>query len=205
MRRFSYLAPVVLAIGFLPVQPLKAQTPLQLDITPFAGAAVFPGDLADELLLCGGLVCDRIDGVGMKAGVAFGVHGGVRFGAWSVEGTFALVPTSLEGTSIIGQTVSVDTNLTLYGVDLLYTLPTENPLLEVFLAGGAGAKTHSPSDEESQTNVMGNLGAGVRVWLSPSMAVRFEGRDYISSFDSEGGSSLQNDILFSVGLSFSPN
>jgi len=205
MRRISPLALLSLAIGFLPMQTLEAQTPLHLDVTPFAGAAVFPGDLADEFLLCGGLVCDRISQVGMKAGVAFGVHGGVRFGAWSVEGTFALVPTSLEGTSILGQTVSVDTNLTLYGVDLLYTLPSDNPLLEIFLAGGAGAKTHSPTDEESQTNVTGNLGAGLRVWLSPSMAVRFEGRDYISSFDGEGGSSLQNDILFTVGLSFSPS
>jgi hypothetical protein len=43
------------------------------------------------------------------------------------------------------------------------------------------------------------------VWLSPALALRFEGRDYISSFDSEGGSSLQNDLLFSVGLSVSPN
>jgi len=205
MRRFSPLALLLLALGLSPVQPLGAQTPMQLDITPFAGAAVFPGDLADDLLLCEGIVCDRIQGVSMKAGVAFGVHGGVRFGAWSVEGSFALVPTSLEGTSILGQTVSVDTNITLYGVDLLYTLPSENPLLEVFLAGGAGAKTHSPSGEKSQTNLMGNVGAGLRLWLSPSMAVRFEGRDFISSFDGEGSSSLQNDILFTVGLSFSPN
>jgi hypothetical protein len=36
------------------------------------------------------------------------------------------------------------------------------------------------------------------------MALRFEGRDYISSFDGEGGSSLRNDLLFTVGLSYSP-
>ena len=45
---------------------------------------------------------------------------------------------------------------------------------------------------------------GTEYWLHPSMALRFEGRDYISSFDGEGGSSLRNDLLFTVGLSFSP-
>jgi outer membrane beta-barrel protein len=207
MRRFSPLAVLVLVLGLSPTHPLQAQTPMQWDLTAFAGAAVFPGTAADEFLVCEGLVlvCDRIQDATMKAGVALGLHAGARFGAWSVEGSLAFVPTSLEGTSTLGQTVSVDTNVMMYGADLLYTLPGENPLMEVFLATGIGAKTHSPNEGDSQTNVMGNLGAGVRVWLSPSMAVRFEGRDYISSFDGESGSKLRNDLLFTVGLSFSPS
>ena len=175
-----------------------------MELTAFAGAAVFPGTLADELLVCEGIVCDRIQDVGMTAGVAFGAHAGARFGAWSVEGTLAFAPSSIEGTSTLGQTVSVDTNLLLYGLDALYTFPSENPLMEFFVAGGVGAKTHSPSDGDSQTNIGGNLGAGLRVWLSPTMAIRFEGRDYISSYEGLSGSALQNDILISVGVSFSP-
>lgn len=205
MRRSSPLALVVLTLCLAAAGPLKAQLVPKLDVTPFAGAVLFPGTLADEVLVCDGIVCDRVSDVGMKAGVTFGAHAGARFGAWSVEGTLAFAPSSFEGNSILGPTRSVDTNLLLYGVDVLYTLPGENPLMELFLAAGAGAKTHSPSQGESQTNVTGNLGVGLRVWLSPSLALRFEGRDYISSFDGEGGSSLQNDLLFSVGLSFSPN
>ena len=205
MRRSSPLVLVVLTLCVATAGPLGAQPAPKLDLTAFAGAAVFPGTLADELLVCEGIVCDRIQDVGMKAGVALGAHAGARFGAWSLEGTLAFAPSSFEGTSTLGPTVSVDTNLILYGVDVLYTLPGENPLMEVFLAAGAGAKTHSPSEGDSQTNVSGNLGVGLRVWLSPMLALRFEGRDYLSSFDSEGGSSLQNDLLFSVGLSISPN
>jgi hypothetical protein len=62
---------------------------MKLDLTAFAGAAVFPGTLADELLVCEGIICDRIDDAEMKAGVAFGAHAGARFGAFSVEGTLA--------------------------------------------------------------------------------------------------------------------
>jgi outer membrane beta-barrel protein len=204
MRRSSPLALVVLAICLPLTQPLAAQGSPKLDITAFAGAAIFPGTLADELLVCEGIVCDRIQDVGMKTGVAFGAHAGARFGAWSVEGTLAYAPSSFEGTSTLGQNVSVNTNLLLYGVDALYTFPSENPLMEFFVAGGVGAKTHSPSDGESQTNLSGNLGVGLRVWLSPTMALRFEGRDYISSYEGLASSSLQNDILFTVGVSFSP-
>jgi len=205
MRRFSPLALAVLAVCLPLNQSLDAQTPLKLELTAFAGAAIFPGTLADELLVCDGFICDRIDDVGMKAGVALGAHAGARFGPWSVEGTVAFAPSSFEGTSTLGPTISEDMNLLMYGVSLLYTIPSDNPLMEVFLASGVGAKTHSPAEGDAQTNVMGNLGLGLRVWLSPSVALRFEGRDYISSFDAEGGSSLQNDLLFTVGLSFSPS
>ena len=121
-----------------------------------------------------------------------------------MEGTLAYAPSSFEGTSTLGPTLSEDMNLLMYGLSLLYTIPSDNPLMEVFLASGIGAKTHSPSEGDAQTNALGNVGLGLRVWLSPSMALRFEGRDYISSFDGEGESSLRNDLLFSVGLSFSP-
>ena len=204
MRRSSPLTPVLPTLCLLNAGPLEAQSPVKLELTAFAGAAVFPGTLAEELLVCEGIVCDRVQDVGMKTGIALGAHAGARLGAWSVEGTVAFAPSSFEGTSTLGSTRSVETNLLLYGVDLLFTLPGENPLMEVFLAGGAGAKTHSPSDGESQTNVMGNLGVGLRVWLSPALALRFEGRDYVSSFEGEGASSLQNDLLFSVGLNLSP-
>lgn len=204
MRRFGPSALAVLMTCFLVAPPALAQEPMKMELTAFAGAAVFPGSLADEFLVCEGIVCDRIQDVSMTAGVAFGAHAGARFGPWSVEGTVAFAPSSLEGTSTLGPTVSVDTNLMLYGVDLLYTIPSENPLMEVFLATGLGAKTHSPSDGDGQTNVAGNLGVGLRVWLSPTLALRFEGRDYISSFEGEGESSLQNDLLFTVGLSLSP-
>jgi hypothetical protein len=205
MRRFSPLALVVLTVCLLPTRHLLAQEGMKFEVTPFVGAFVFPGTLADELLVCEEiLTCDRIQDVSMKAGVALGAHAGARFGAWSLEGTLAFAPSSFEGTSTLGATRSVDTNLLIYGVDALYTFPSENPLMEFFVVGGIGAKSYSPSEGDGQTSVGGNAGAGLRVWMSPSTAVRFEGRDYISSFDGEGSSKLQNDILFSVGLTISP-
>jgi len=178
---------------------------MKFEITPFVGAAVFPSTLADALTVCEELLtCDRLSDVSMKAGVVMGGHAGARFGAWSVEGSFAFAPASFEGTSTLGATRSVDTNLMIYGLDALYTFPSENPLMEFFAVAGVGAKTYSPSEGDGQTDVAGNLGVGLRVWMSPTLAVRFEGRDYVSSFEGEGSSKLQNDILFAVGLTISP-
>lgn len=190
----------VLALLFSLVQPVQAQSSPQLDLTPFAGGALFVNDLASDMLVCDG-GCERIQTPKMDNGIAFGAHAGLRFGAWSLEGTAAMVPTSWSGEETGGGQRSVDTSVLILGGNVLYTIPTENQLMEVFLAAGGGIKSHSPDEGDSATNPMGNVGLGLRVFISPSMALRFEGRDYISPYED---GNVQNDLLVTVGLSFSP-
>jgi hypothetical protein len=199
MRRLS-AACLLATLALLSVQPARGQesegTSITFELTAFAGGALPLSDLADFIVPPGG---ERIENPKMENGVALGAHAGLRFGQLSLEGTFGFIPSSYSGNTTGGQ-VSIDTDILLFGGSLLYTLPSSNQLMEIFLAGGAGGKTHSPSEGDSQTNVFGSLGAGLRVFVSPSVALRFEARDYISPF-TDGN--LQNDLLITVGLSIS--
>ena len=167
-------------------------------MTAFAGGALFLSDLADRIVPAG---AEGINTPKMGNGIVVGGNIGVRFGQLSLEGTLGFIPGSYTGTRTSGS-VSVDTQVLIYGGSLLYTLPSENQLMEVFLAGGAGAKSHSPDIGESQTNVYGSVGGGLRIFVTPTMALRFEVRDYISPF-TDGN--LQQDVLITAGLSLSPS
>jgi len=200
-RLFSVGLLVTLAI--FSVQPLQAQdsgqSSTRIEFTAFAGGALFMSELADFIVNCSG--CERVANPKMENGVVVGAHAGLRFGQMSVEGTLGFIPGSYAGTTSSGQ-LSIDTSVMIFGGSLLYTLPSENQLMEVFLAGGAGGKIHSPDVGESSTNPYGSVGVGLRIFVSPSMALRFEARDYISPY-TDGN--LQNDFLITAGLSISPS
>jgi hypothetical protein len=119
-----------------------------------------------------------------------------------VEGSLGFIPGSYSGTTQTGGDRSIDTKVVIFGGSLLYTLPSENQLMEFFLAGGAGGKMHSPEIGDSQTNPYGSVGAGLRIFVTPTTALRFDVRDYISPY-TDGN--LQNDVLLTAGLSFSPS
>ena len=201
MGRLS-AACLLVTLARFSVQPTQAQesggSSTTFELTAFAGGALFMSDLADFIVPPGE---ERMENPKMGNGVALGAHAGLRFGQVSMEGTLGFIPGSYSGTTTGGQ-MSIDTNVMLFGGSLLYTLPSENQLMEVFLAGGAGGKIHSPSEGDSQTNVYGSVGAGLRIFMSQSMALRFEARDYISPY-TDGN--LQNDLLITVGLSISPS
>ncbi len=190
-----------------PLQGLQAQGMgngnTKFEITAFAGGALFVSDLADRIVVYPG--AEGINQPKMDNGVVLGGNLGLRFGQVSLEGSFALVPGAYSGSNTSGQQ-KIDTNLMVFGGNVLYTLPSDNPLMEVFLAGGAGAMKYDSSDhpnaETNQTNAYGSLGGGLRIFVTPSMALRFEARDYISPF-TDGN--LQNDIFLTAGLSFSPS
>ena len=203
-----FAAYLLVTLALFSVQPVQAQESqggsTAFELTAFAGGALFVSNLGSHIIPSAG--DERVTEPKMENGVVFGAHAGLRFGQVSLEGTFGFVPGSYSGIQSGGQARTLDTNVMLFGGSLLYTLPSENQMMEVFLAAGAGGKTHIPDIGDSQTNIYGSIGGGLRIFISPSMALRLEARDYISPYalpDVDGN--LQNDILLTVGLSISPS
>ena len=139
------------------------------------------------------------------------VHG-VDLGAVTVEGMFAYVPTEI---ATVGNTThAADQTIILAGADLLLRKEV-NPFFGVFLAGGIGIKSSSSDDPfgelqlqpigfESGTDFIFDFGAGAWLDLTESTALRFDVRDYISSFDVLEESTTQHDVLVTLGLSWRP-
>ncbi|MFC1791482.1 outer membrane beta-barrel protein [Gemmatimonadota bacterium] len=200
MGRRTAAGLLVAVLTLFAVPALEAQNSPQFELTAFAGGALFISDLAGDNYLLPG-TNERYDAPKMDNGIALGGHLGFRFGKVSLEGTLAFIPSSFTGINSSSAQESIDTNVLIYGASLLYTLPSQNQLMDIFLVGGVGAKTHSPDTGDGETNFGGNVGLGLRVWVTPTMALRFEGRDYISPY-TDGN--LQNDLIISAGLSIAP-
>lgn len=94
-----------------------------------------------------------------------------------------------------------------------YRIPTSGALasVEPFLGLGGGVRHLSldpvaSPDAEDATDPVGTALAGVTTRVWPSLAVRLEIRDLVSSYESplDGETRLQNDVLVSVGVSLRP-
>jgi len=57
--------------------------------------------------------------------------------------------------------------------------------------------------EPHTDDLMGNAVLGANFWIADQLAIRFEGRDCLTRFDSEiegVGGATENDLMISVGL-----
>lgn len=197
---------VVLGLAVLAL-PNVVSAQARVEVTAFAGAAVFASDLTD--VFGGDQIVQSLDNA-----IAFGAHVGARFSSFSIEGTAAIVPTDLISESAaLGVAPSVSQTVLMLGVDVLYDLGGE--AFEPFLAAGVGIKSYSADDPlsppgfESGIDPAFNIGVGGRLWITESAAIRIDLRDYISTFDafdlipdSGEDAKLQNDLLLTVGISF---
>ena len=195
----------------LPLPPLSAQGP-DLELSGFVGASLFLSDLSPgrDATFGTSTVQDLIQY--HESSFAVGGRLGVDLGPVTVEGTVAYFPTEI--TTEGNTTFSSDQTILLFGADLLLEKDV-SPFLGLFLAGGVGMKTYSsddpfpeiglsPSGFESGSDVMFDVGGGLRLGLFQSAAIRLDVRDYISSFEVAGASEMQHDLLVSVGLSWRP-
>lgn len=96
---------------------------------------------------------------------------------------------------------------------LAYRIPTSGALagVEPFFGLGGGARHLSldpvaSPDAEDATDPAGTALAGVTTQVSPTLSLRLEIRDLVSSYESplDGETRLQNDVLVSVGVSLRP-
>ena len=209
MRVFS----VALCLGVLLLPNGRAAAQgAEFELSPFVGGAFFLSDLSPARN--GTVGAATVNGLIQSNETSFAVGGrvGLSFGAVAVEGTFAYIPTEIATVGDV--THSADQGILLLGADVLLKKAV-SPFFGVFAAGGVGIKSSSADDpfEELQlqplgfssgTDFMFDVGGGIWLDLFPSAALRFDVRDYISSFEVLGETTTQHDLLITAGLSWRP-
>jgi opacity protein-like surface antigen len=196
---------LIVAAAILQATPANAQG-IRFQVTPFGGGAIFASNLTDAFFLvdeAGNTVV--FDDSELETAFAVGLHAGGRKGRLAIEGTFAYVPTDFSGFTE-SQPIKFDTNLLLYGGDILYYFANPHSV-EPYIAFGLGGKHYDVDveDAESVSDFTWNVGFGISFPLSEDLSLRVEMRDYMSTFNPELpgiDSGLQNDFLLTAGIGF---
>lgn len=132
----------------------------------------------------------------MENGLSLGVRAGYNFTKYfGVEGFVHYVPTEIEG----GINNNKNVNFLGYGVEGIFHLLPDAPIVP-FLAVGIGG-VHYSSKTQDTTEDQGNklaadYGAGVKFFLTDSVALRADLR-HVIPFDGR-----HNNLLYTVGLTF---
>ena len=183
MKRFqTALVAAMLCIGCL--QPLAAQAanyPYSLSVTPFAGGYVFEGN-------------QRLHNTpvyGLAIGYNLSEH-------WALEGVASF---STDVTS----DKSNNEDLRVFGLrgDILYHFLPEGPLVP-YLAIGGGYLGLEPRKGETDDDLMVNYGAGLKFFLTDSVALRADVRHILDINVNDIGShpSYYNNLSYTAGLTF---
>jgi hypothetical protein len=209
------LAAALTCLALLFPSGLAAQ--MQITVGGFGGAIIPASDLVDVL----------IPDVGaLRFGHKTGWNAGGRFAVWpssriGIEVEAAFVGSNVDVRGILPPDFAEDTTIngTMFvgSLNLMYAViaPPLDPVA-VYISGGAGIVSRGGDfweGAESTTDFAGVVGVGLRYGLGPGWRIRFDVRDYISSFiDKEldeilepaggTGSKLQNDIMLTAGVEF---
>jgi hypothetical protein len=191
-----------LALTLVRAAPALAQLP-GIELSPFVGAFVPLTDLVDE----GGINLT----VSQKDALAVGGRVKVKFpGPLGVEGTFLYAFSDVESDDA-GDVVDVDASVWAASGKLVYTFGLPMVPVSFNTSGGVALVSHNPDveDAESETDVGGVVGVGLRLDPPGLLAVRLDVEDYLYSFQAEGeegdalgDSQFQSDLVVSVGLVF---
>ena len=137
------------------------------------------------------------------------VIGGARLTFWGTgmlgfEAVGGYAPAKISGTTINEK----NTDLLVASARLMLALSPVTNRVGFYIAGGPAllARGHNPLDDDrSKTDFGANVGAGFRFALnqSGSTALRLDLEDYLYTGDFGGGDDFQNDLVTSLGLSFS--
>jgi len=194
LKRTTLPAMAVAAVLFA-AMPGKAAAQGGVNIVPWAGAYIptrnSVGDLDNAL----------------SRDVS--VIGGARLTFWGTgmlgfEAVGGYAPAKISGTTINEK----NTDLLVASARLMLALSPVTNRVGFFIAGGPAllARGSNPLDDDrSKTDFGANVGAGLRFALnqSGSTALRLDVEDYLYNGDFGGGDDFQNDLVTSLGLSFS--
>lgn len=145
--------------------------------------------------------------VGLDDGLGVGLRVGWRFSD-RVTGELAVTSFPTEIVVRGGQfTVGFDADVTMTEGTFLYHLGDPQAPIRPFLAAGGGAVSYAGSFR-TEWDGMWNVGGGVRLELGDLVDLRFDLRDYMSSFDAlenveNEDARFQNHVVLSTGLVFS--
>lgn len=186
--------------------PLHGQ--VQVGLSAFAGGFLPVGELFDELRLGGQIVAN----VSQDPGPVMGARVTVWMSRLAVdaEAGYALSNVDLPR-SIVELGLDNKASIFVGSVNVLYVV-FQAPFspLRIYVSGGGGFVSRSGDFFdifEGTTDVAGTLGVGLRFGLGRATQLRFDVRDYVSSFaprrrDETFDSKLQNDLIATIGLEF---
>jgi len=203
--RRSAFAAVALLTCVVPVSRLAAQKPTVARVTPYVGYMTF-GDYVDGPL-----------------GTSVSNEGAVVYGGTlaldvapqlSLVGNLGYTESDLRvRIPIVGGVSIANTRILLYDAGLQYRFGTPGALgtgAIPFVEGGLGAIRYEVSKgplTTNTTNFAGNVGGGIDLHVSRSLAFRGAVKDYIGKFDFKEATSFNLDskvahnVAFTAGIS----
>ena len=207
---FAFLALLVPAT-------LSAQSQVQVTVGGFGGAMLPAADLVDVLIPTLGAFSFG-QKTGWDVGGRLAVWPTARFG---IEAEAAFVGSNVDVAGILPPDFVADTtvnaNMFVGSLNLVWAViaPPLDPVA-FYVSGGVGIVSRGGDFYEGSkytSDVAGVLGVGLRYGLGPGWRIRFDVRDYISSFLNKDldealepaggtGSTLQNDIMLTAGVEF---
>jgi hypothetical protein len=186
--------------------PLHGQ--VQVGLSGFAGGLLPVGELFDELRLAGRIVAN----VSQDPGPVVGGRVTVWMSRFAVEAEAGYGFSKVDLPSTIVE-LGLDNSASLFvgSLNVMYVI-FQAPFspLSIYVSGGVGLVGHSGDFYdifEGTTDIAGTLGFGLRFGLGRATRLRFDVRDYVSSFapargEEEFDSRLQIDVVATVGLEF---
>jgi hypothetical protein len=212
--RAAFLA---LLLALLP-STLTAQ--VTVGLSAFGGVYLPTADLFD-----GVVPVDTFGPSSLKFKQKTGWTAGARVGVWpssriGIELEAAYVSSDVEGDFIVATSDGLvpvsgteSGNIFLGSLNFVYALirPPLEPLA-ITVSGGVGIVSRGGDalkNFEDTSDIAGVLGLGLKYGIAKALWLRFDFRDYISSFEEKnlsavsiqgGGSKLQNDLLIVVGV-----
>ena len=186
--------------------PLPGQ--VQVGLSGFAGGFLPMGELFEELRLAG----QRVANVSQEAGPVIGGRVTVWKSRFAVDAEVGYAFSNVDlPSSIIEMGLDNSASVFVGSLNVLYVI-FQAPFspLRIYVSGGGGLVSRSGDFFdifEGTTDVAGTLGIGLRFGLGRATQLRFDVRDYISSFAPTRGveefdSRLQNDVIATIGLEF---
>lgn len=174
----------------------------RVELSAFGGAVVF----ANRLSEASSDVSPQFDfATSIEDNYLFGAAVGYHFNQHlQAEGTFGWVPTNLifltrlkllaTASPWLGSRSSQNADLLVYYGSLNFNLPVGRSRFIPYVSVGGGAMTYKFEGSQSETALLGQLGAGLRIRLSDAIAIRLQLSNYFSS----PSFSLVKTVVFTV-------
>lgn len=204
---------VLACLALLVPASLSAQSQLQVTVGGFGGAVLPASDLVDVLIPEVGAFSFGHK-TGWNAGGRLAVWPTARFGI-ELEGAYVGSNVDVKGVlpPEFVQDTTVSANMFMGSLNVMWAViaPPLDPVA-FYVSGGVGIVSRSGDffeGSDDTSDIAGVVGVGLRYGLGPGWRIRFDMRDYISSFVNQElddllgtGSKLQNDIMLTAGVEF---
>jgi hypothetical protein len=205
IRRLLLIVGLVLCCA----APLRGQ--VRIGLSGFVGGYLPATDLFDSVRP--DTTVPIILNLGHQPGPLAGGRLTVRFSRLAVEAEAGYAFADLDVPSVIADVVSSDASIFLGSINVLYDVfrAPFSPV-SIYLLGGGGIVSRSGELFDlldGTTDAAAAFGLGLRFGLRPAMFLRFDIRDYISSFapQARGGfqfeTKTQHELIGTLALEFS--